>query len=153
MTGSIRGGFYEATTQRTSNFPIPQATSQQKQVIAKLAESCQTIAESRYQLEDTFTRRIADLCPNEREAKLSNKLKAWWELDFSEFQQEVKARFKQAIPLKERSDWEELFNDGKEQIQQFNHQLATQEATLNQAVYALFGLDAEEVMLLEHSLK
>ncbi|PID64236.1 MAG: hypothetical protein CR963_01080 [Gammaproteobacteria bacterium] len=141
------------TTQRTSNFPIPKATNSQKQVIAQLAGNCQTLAASRYKMQDAFRRRILDLCPPDKEVKLSNKLKSWWELDFSEYQKEVKSRFKYTMSLKESMEWEPLFDEGKQEIQQYSYQLAGKEAELNKAVYELFGLDADEIMLLEQNLK
>jgi len=152
-SNAIRGGFYRLFTQHMETIPIPKATDQQKQHIATLAESCQTIAESRYKMQDAFRRRIPDLCPPDKEAKLSNKLKAWWELDFSEFQKEIKSRFKVTMGLKDSMDWEPVFNEGKQAIQQYSLELANKESELNKAVYGLFGLDDDEVMLLEANLK
>ncbi|MEZ5537860.1 MAG: hypothetical protein R3F02_19830 [Thiolinea sp.] len=57
------------------------------------------------------------------------------------------------MSLSERGEWEEYFDEQKQKVQQYSYQLAGKEAELNQAVYELFGLDAEEVMLLEQSLK
>lgn len=103
-------------------------------------------------MQDTFRRRIPDLCPPEKEAKLSNKLKAWWELDFSEFQKEIKSRFKHQMTFDEKDEWEPPFEERKLKIQQLSYELARKEAELNTAVYDLFGLDADEIMLLEQSL-
>lgn len=153
MTSYVSGGFYEATTQRTSNFPIPTANETQKQTIAQHAETCQTLAEKRYQLQDSLRRRISDLCPKDKDPKLSTKLTDWWTLDFKEFQSEVKSRFKRALSLQESMEWEPLFNQQKEQIQHLSYQLSSEEQALNKAVYDLFGLDQAEIELLEQNLK
>ena len=153
MTSSIRGGFYEATTQRTSTFPIPKATSKEKQFLAGIAKSCQTLAESRYKIQDAFRQRIPDLCPADKEAKLSNKLKSWWTLSFDEFKKEIKSRFKHNMGLKESMEWQPVFDEGKQEIQLYNQQLASKEAELNKAVYDLFGLNAEEITLLEKAIQ
>jgi hypothetical protein len=153
MCPSVRGGFYEVRTYYIDILPIPKATDKQKETISTLAEGCQTLAESRYKMQDAFRRRIPDLCPADKEAKLSNKLKSWWELDFSEFQKEIKSRFKYALTLKESMEWEPLFNEGKEEIQKFNYQLASKESELNKEVYKLFKLDADDIALLEKNLK
>lgn len=150
---AMSGGFFQIHGHVLERVPIPKATDQQRRHIATLAESCQSVAENRYKMQDAFRRRIPDLCPPEKEAKLSNKLKAWWELDFSSFQKEIKSRFKITMGLKESMDWEPIFNEGKQAIQQYNLELANKESELNKAVYGLFGLDDDEIMLLEANIK
>jgi type I restriction-modification system DNA methylase subunit len=151
-SNAIRGGFYRLFTQHMDTIPIPAATDEQKAAIATLAENCQALAEQRYALENAFRRRIPDLCPKDRDPKLSQKLQAWWLLDFAAFRDEVKKLFKQEIPLAERNAWETLFDKDKAAIQDLSCQLAGQEQALNREVYALFGLDAGEIILLEGSL-
>ena len=153
IASTMSGGFYQIHGHVLEKLPIPKATASQKEVIATLAEDCQTLAESRYKMQDAFRRRIPDLCPPDKEAKLSNKLKAWWELDFSEFQKEIKSRFKHPMTFDEKEEWEAPFEDRKQKIQQYNYQLASKEAELNAAVYELFGLDADEITLLEQKFE
>ncbi len=103
-------------------------------------------------IENAFRRRIPDLCPKDRDPKLSQKLQAWWLLDFAAFRDEVKKLFKQEIPLAERNEWEAWFDKDKAAIQDLSCQLAGQEQALNREVYGLFGLDAGEIALLEGSI-
>ncbi|EIJ33020.1 Eco57I restriction-modification methylase domain-containing protein [Thiothrix nivea] len=152
MCPQIRGGFSRLKTIYMETVPVPEATEEQKQAIAELAESCQTLAEQRYALENGFRRRIPDLCPKDREAKLSQKLQAWWEMDFAAFRAEVKKVFKQDIPFDDVDKWEGRFDKDKAAIQSLGYQLTVKEQALNQAVYALFGLDEVEIKLLEESL-
>jgi hypothetical protein len=152
MCPAVRGGFYEVRIYFIETLPIPAATDEQKVVIAGLAENCQTLAEQRYALQNAFRHRIPDLCPKTKDPKLSQKLQAWWEMDFAAFRDEVKKLFKQEIPLAERNTWEAWFDKDKAAIQHLSYQLATQEQALNAAVYALFGLDAGEVTLLEGNI-
>ncbi len=148
----VRGGFYELRTYYIDTLPIPNPSEAQKQTIAQHAETCQTLAEKRYQLQDSLRRRIPDLCPKDHDPKLSTKLADWWTLDFKDFQNEVKSRFKRALSLAESMEWEPLFNQQKEQIQQLSYQLASEEQALNKAVYDLFGLDQADIELLEQSV-
>lgn len=148
----VRGGFYELRTYYIDTLPIPNPSEAQKQTIAQHAETCQTLAEKRYQLQDSLRRRIPDLCPKDHDPKLSTKLADWWTLDFKDFQNEVKSRFKRALSLAESIEWELLFNQQKEQIQQLSYQLASEEQALNKAVYDLFGLDQADIELLEQSV-
>lgn len=148
----IRGGFSRLKTIYLETVPIPKATDDQKKNISTYAETCQTLAEKRYQLQDSLRRRIPDLCPKDHDPKLSTKLTDWWTLDFKDFQNEVKSRFKRALSLAESMEWEPLFNQQKEQIQQLSYQLASEEQALNKAVYDLFGLDQADIELLEQSV-
>lgn len=148
----VRGGFYELRTYYIDTLPIPNPSEAQKKTIAQHAETCQTLAEKRYQLQDSLRRRIPDLCPKDHDPKLSTKLADWWTLDFKDFQNEVKSRFKRALSLAESIEWEPLFNQQKEQIQQLSYQLASEEQALNKAVYDLFGLDQADIELLEQSV-
>ena len=103
--------------------------------------------------EDSFRRRIPDLCPPDREPKVSNKLHDWWELaDFAAFRAEVKKCFKADIPVKERSDWEDLFNKGKSEIAGLSAEIRRNEDEINAIVYRLFDLTPEEIKLLEVSI-
>lgn len=153
LTNAIRGGFYRLFTQHLETLPIPEATAEEKERIGKMAEECQGVAEQRYQLEQRMCRRIlSDLRPEGSEAKLSQKLQAWWELDFKVFHAEIKKCLKSEIPLKERDEWQELLQARQAEIKALSSKLATQEAALNEAVYALFKLTNAEIALLEKNL-
>lgn len=152
-TSVLRGGFFEATTQNTTRVPIPFATDAQRAQLAALAETCQTAAETRYALQQAITRRIPDLAPADIESKLSNKLKAWWELpDFSAFQKEVKKSLKTDIPLAERNDWEDWIAQDKAEITRLSAEIKANEDRINAIVYELFELTSEEIELLEANI-
>ncbi len=153
LTTMVRGGYYEATSQNINRLPIPPASETQKITLADLAQNCQTAAEQRYKKQHDFRRRIADLCPLEREAKLNTKLKNWWQLeDFTTFRQEVKKLYKADIPLSERSDWEDWFNKEKEEITLLSGKIIQFENEINKIVYSLFELNDEEIKLLEDNI-
>ncbi|GGF71039.1 hypothetical protein GCM10011332_26270 [Terasakiella brassicae] len=153
MSPAVRGGFHELRIQYMQTLPIPSVDEAQKEVLSSLAKACQSAAEKRYKLQRSIVRRIPDLCPPEREAKLSNKLKSWWELeDFKAFQAEIKSKFKADIPLKERNDWEELLSETKQQINALTAEIEANEAKINALVYQLFDLTAEEVKLIEENV-
>ncbi|WP_419618434.1 Eco57I restriction-modification methylase domain-containing protein, partial [Thiolapillus sp.] len=152
ISDSVRGGFYRMFAQNIMRIPIPEAASTQKESIAEIAQQCQALAEQRYQLQQNITRRIPDLCPPDREAKLTNKLKSWWELDFDTFQKEIKKAFKTSIPLAERNDWQDYLQSSRQQVAELARELSAREEALNRAVYAVFDLTPEEIGLLENGL-
>lgn len=132
----LSGGFYQLQKSFVEELPIPDASDPQKAQLAKLAEDCQTAAEQRLELQRNLSRRIPDLCPPEREAKLSNKLKNWWEFKtFTEFQKEIKKQFKADIPLAERNEWEDWIARDREAINLLSADIKTNEDKINELVY------------------
>lgn len=149
----MRGGFHELRVQYVETICIPAFKGNTKSQLIGRAENCQIQARQLLESVNTFTRRIADLCPLERDAKLSTKLTDWWKLnDFAAFRAEVKKCFKADIPLKERSDWEDLFTTGKTQIEKLSAEIKRNEDEINAIVYKLFDLTPEEIALLEDSI-
>ena len=152
-TTVFKGGYFRMKNQFVERLPIPPATDEQKQQLATLAEKCQSAAEQRYQLQQGVRRRIPDLCPPEREAKLNNKLKSWWEFeDFAAFRAEIKKSFKADIPLAERSDWEDWIARDKAAIARLTAEIKQHEDEINTLVYALFDLTDDEIQLLEANI-
>jgi hypothetical protein len=151
ISTTIRGGFIRLIRQYIELTPIPNASETQKHSIATIAEDCQTIAEKKYQKQHAVRRRIPDLCPPEREAKLNTKLKNWWQLDFAGFRTQIKKAFKQDIPLSERNDWEQWLKQESAEINKLSAELMEQEKELNARVYELFELTEDEIKLVEEN--
>lgn len=149
----VRGGFYQMHSQFVDRTPIPNATTAQKAALATLAETAQAHAEARYALQEALRRRIPDLCPPERDPKLTTRLKNWWLLpDFTAFHTEVKKCFKADIPLSERNDWEAWITRDRAEIARLTAEIAKCEAEINAQIYALFDLTDEEIKLLESNV-
>ena len=144
------GGFFEIQPGGLAKFPIADASSTQKSALDDLANTARDAAEKSLKLQTALTRRIPDLCPPEREPKLTNKLKEWWTLpDFAAFRAEVKKVFKRDIPLVDRSDWEDWINRDRAEIARLTAEIAQTEAQIDCIVYDLFDLTEDEITLLE----
>ncbi len=153
ITTVYRGGFNRLKKQFVEPIPIPDASDEQKAALGALAEKAQSCAEQRYTLQQSITRRIPDLSANPAAAKLSNRLKSWWELpDFAAFQKEVKKTLKADIPLKERNEWESWISETRSQINALSAQIQSTEDEINATVYALFDLTPDEITLLEDNI-
>lgn len=147
----MRGGIWrlELRVQYVETVPIPPTTSDQKAELAALAADAQAAAEKRYALQQEITRRIPDLAQGPP-AKLTERLKAWWDLpDFAAFQTEVRKALKADIPLKERNEWESWIGANRARIHALTAEIARIEREINAKVYALFDLTPEEIALLE----
>ena len=149
-TTAVRGGWREATAQHVENLPMPVISDSASIELSRLANEAQRSAEKRLALQTALSRRIPDLCPKEREPKLTNQLREWWTLpDFAAFRAEVKKAFKADIPLADRSDWEDWINRDRAEIAHLTAKIAQAEAHINSIVYDLFGLTEDEIALLE----
>jgi type I restriction-modification system DNA methylase subunit len=149
ISPSVRGGFYRFFSQYVERLPIPDASGNEQQAIGNIAESIQTLAEKRYELESAMRHRIASDLGGSSDAKLSKKLQQWWLLDFPAFRAEVKKAFKAEIPLAERNDWEVYLATEAEKVTALSNQIKQQESELNKLVYALFNLTQKDVALID----
>lgn len=150
FTTAVRGGFYEATSQHIEPLPIPRVSAAVRTQIEQLALYCDQKSKLKYALEIAFSRRVPDLCPSDREPKLSTKLREWWTFkDFSAFRAEVQKVFKADIPLSERSDWEDWFKRDKAEIGRLAAEVKSLERNIDTKIYGLFGLTLDEIHLLE----
>ena len=158
MSTHIRGGYRRMFTQHIETLPIPAATPAQQAELATLADAAAQTAQQRLTAQRDFARRITDLLPSPppkgAQISLSDKLRQWWLLpDFKAFQAEVAKRFKADIALRQRNDWQALFEQEKTRIGQLTANLAAAERRIDAIVYALFGLNAAEITLIEHAVK
>ena len=60
--------------------------------------------------------------------------------------------FKRDIPLKERDEWEDWLAARKAVHRERTAEIVRLETELNTRVYALFGLTAEEITIVEESI-
>jgi hypothetical protein len=148
--------------QHIETLPIPQTTPAVASELSLLASTVQNAARDRLQLQRTFAHRVLDLTPSLATSKagvaklkptqltLSEKLKNWWELEsFRAFSDEVKHRFKQDIPFADRTAWETLFTEQRQQVLTLDAQIAVLERSINTLVYALFDLSESEIRMIE----
>ena len=150
MTGqatAYRGGFYRLFSQYVETLPIPETDDDTRAKLAGLAKECQTAAETRRDKQVQFRKRIPGLAPN-GSGKLSQRLERWWLLpDFAAFHAEIKKIFKQGIPLKEQTEWEEYFSQAQESVLKQDGEIARLERDIDTIVYGLFALTSDEIAI------
>ncbi|WP_200238007.1 Eco57I restriction-modification methylase domain-containing protein [Lamprobacter modestohalophilus] len=150
----VRGGFHQMHSQYVEQAVIPRMPNEARDELAALTKNAQSAAQERLHLQQALLRRIPDLCPPDRQPKLTTKLQEWWTLpDFAAFRTEIKKTFKAEIPLAERSDWEDWINRDRVQIHRLTAEMAQAEARIDSLVYRLFELTDEEITLLEAAIE
>ncbi|MBC7608621.1 MAG: N-6 DNA methylase [Polaromonas sp.] len=161
MSTHIRGGYRRMFTQHIETLPVPASTPDQQAQLTALAEAAAQAASHRLSAQRAFARRIHDLLPSPphpikskgAQTTLGDNLSQWWLLaDYKAFQFEVAKRFKTEIALRERGDWEQLFNEQRSRIHQLSANVAATERCIDEVVYALFGLNAVEIALIERQV-
>ena len=147
-----QNGYIEAEIQYVSRLPIPDMTDDTRGRLAVLAQACTAAARARFAIQSAVRHRILDLAPPERR-KLTGKLEAWHELDFTAFRDEVKKAFHVEIPLKQRGEWEIYLAENAAEVHRLSAEIAAAEREIDILVYRLFDLTADEIALLEASLE
>jgi hypothetical protein len=154
------GGYIEVKPQYFEQIPIPKLKNKEEfevkaNTIISLVSELQTIQgkfqnyfSSSYQIE-----------------KLSKKLQNWHNLEFGEFIKElikaIKATNKirtieshSPIPeltKKDEFEWMELFEENKKKAVELQQQIDATDRKIDQMVYELYGLTAEEISIVENS--
>lgn len=150
LATAYRGGFFRLFTQYVEQLPIPAADTPTRTRLATLTESAELAAEARRDLLAGFRRRVlTDLAPGGTSSKLTAKLADWPALDFKAFHDEVKKQFKNPIPLTERDAWQSRFETDRERVAALSAEIARCEREIDAEVYALFGLNAAEIALID----
>ncbi len=143
---------YRLIDQYMRPLPVPDPTPSDRDTLGTLAESITKCAKYRRQLHERTRQRIlSDL--GSADGKLNTKLTAWWELDFSQFRAEIQKVFKHEIPLRERDEWEAWLSERRAEHERYTAEIIRLETMLNERVYALFDLTADEIKLIEESTK
>ena len=99
--------------------------------------------------QNTFLSRIQS---NFTLEKLSNKLKEFYNYDFKTFLSELKKK-KITLTLKQQDEWEQYFNEYKTEINKLQQQINQTDKEIDQLVYKLYGLTADEIKIVEESVK
>ncbi|MCR9072557.1 MAG: BREX-1 system adenine-specific DNA-methyltransferase PglX [Alphaproteobacteria bacterium] len=152
MSPPVRGGYHELRVQYVETMPVPKLSESKRSDLSKASVAAIEAARYRLDLQRALVRRLPDLCPSDREPKLTTKLREWWRLpDFASFRTEVKKAFKADIPLSERSAWEDWIQRDRAEISRLSAEIRQAEAEIDRIVYGLFDLSEEEIQLLERA--
>lgn len=93
--------------------------------------------------------RLADISPA---IESIAAFRAWADLDFAQLRALIGKRCKTDIAPAERDDWEQWFAARRSEAAGFRARIADAEAEINARTYSLFGLNADEIDLIEDAL-
>ena len=100
------------------------------------------------QLQEKRSRFLRRLSENFEGVKISTALQTFDQLDFKAFVAELKKQ-KINLSLAQQDEWEDYFNQYRNDCQQLSEQIAQTDREINQRVYELYGLTEEEVKMVD----
>lgn len=154
--------FPKIKSKEIKNLPIPKGISKKSDFLQRYSRDVNIMNQSLFKILEKFS---AYLKQNFSFQKLPRKLQNWQELNFGQFIKELKkainkenrARRKNEEPelpkltKKDEFEWMELFEDNKEKAVELQNKINQTEAEIDQMVYELYGLNEEEIEIIENS--
>jgi hypothetical protein len=143
---------YRLFTEYLANLRVPEFDPETKSRLNELEARLINLSRDRYGTVSNHQRRVF------RDLRLDNgiatqRLTRWWELNWSGFRQEVKQSFGQDVPFDDRDKWESLLASQRSTFERLTSAIVDGERELNDRVYRLYGLDADEIKLIEETTK
>lgn len=148
--GSLRGGQWRLITGEAALSRVPLSSSSDGEQLDVLATDIQDLCLELAGLVDSVVHRLADLDPR---VGVTSAFRAWPDLSFADLRALIAKRFRGLdFKVAERSEWETWFEGERVKAAALRARIADAENEINARVYALFGLDRDEVAAIEETL-
>ena len=126
-----------------SNFPIPDITEENKDLVMIMENLANTMLTLHQQLHEKRSRFLRLLSNNFEDVKITTALQSFEQLDFKGLMAELKKQ-KIRIPVKEQEEWEDSFNERVAECQKISAQIKATDEEIDNKVFDLYGLTEEE---------
>jgi hypothetical protein len=126
-----------------SNFPIPDISEDNKNIVMVMEKLADTMLTLHQQLQDKRNRFLRRLSNNFEGLKITTVLQQFDQMDFKGFMAELKKQ-KIHIPVKEQDEWEDFFNERVAECQELAAQIKATDEEIDKKVFDLYGLTEEE---------
>ena len=140
--------FAKISLDNLSSFPIPELSEQEQKFLDDksvfMIEQTNTLKE----LQLNFIKLLQSKFEIE---KIGKKLNLWYELPFKDFLKEIK-KAKIKLGLSEESEWMQYFNEQTVKAQNIKTEIEKTDNEIDQMVYELYGLNEEEIKIVEESI-
>ena len=100
------------------------------------------------QLQEKRNRFLHRVSENLGGVKITTALQSFDQMDFKAFVAELKKQ-KIKLSLAEQDEWEDYFNQYREECGRLKTQIADSDKEIDQRVYQLYGLTEEEIKIVE----
>jgi type I restriction-modification system DNA methylase subunit len=144
---SVRKMFPKIILNDLRKFPFKEISETEQQPFVNKAD---TILKLNENLKNVSSKFIGLLQTELSIKKLTKKIDNWHYLEWIDFEKELK-RIKRVLTGEQKEDWYERFNRLKSEIQNLKTQIDKIDKEIDQMVYELYGLTAEEIQIVENS--
>ena len=124
---------------------IPCIEKNEQQPFIELADKMLTLNSDLQTKRQRFLKRLTD---NLGILKITGVLERFDELEFKQFVTELKKQ-KITFSLKQQDEWEEYFNEYKTACNNLAKQIQTTDKEIDRMVYSLYGLNEDEIKIIE----
>ena len=132
-------------TNQLEQIPIPTVALNAQQPFITLADTMLTLNKQLQEKRSRFLRRLSE---NFEGVKITTALQTFDQLDFKAFVAELKKQ-KIKLSLAQQDEWEDYFNQYRDDCQQLSEQIAQTDREIDQRVYQLYGLTEDEIKIVE----
>jgi len=140
-----RAAYPKINVNTLEKFPVPKISQEESAKLISFTDSMQKLYTELYEHTEQFSNLLLSKFDID---KLSRKLENWHELTFKLFLAELKKK-KVTLSLKEEAEWMEYFNEQKTKANELKSQIAQTDQEIDRMVYELYGLNEEEVRVVE----
>ena len=127
------------------NIPLTDIKSINQQPFVEKADKMLSLNKNFQELSQKFQRMIVREFGLE---KISTKLQNWYLLNFTEFIKEL-SKVKVKLNLSQKADWEDYFIAEKSKAETLNNEITKTDKEIDRMVYELYGLNEEEIRIVE----
>lgn len=148
---------YRLIAQFMEQIPVPDASDADRTAIADLAKLCCSLGAQCYDIQTSFQRRLIQTFSENGQNKLNTKAQLWWEHSLNELGTAIKQSFRlRDNPMKNpriADQWEQYLEEKRNEVDGLSRQLNDAEFEINDRVYRLFDLTADEIELLQREVE
>ena len=126
-------------------FPIPAISIDSQQPFITLADTMLSLNKQLQEKRSRFLRRLSE---NFEGVKITTALQTFDQMEFKAFVAELKKQ-KINLSLAQQDEWEDYFNQYRNDCQQLSEHIAQTDSEIDQRVYQLYGLTEDEIRIVE----
>jgi len=144
-----RNLFPKITLNDLRKFPIKEIDLKKQEKVIEISDKLLRLYQKIVENKNKFLDRVKH---NLKLEKITKKMNYFYENDFPDFLKELKKQ-KINLSLIQQDEWDNYFNQYKNEILNLQDEITKNEKIINQIVYDLYCLSKEEIDLIEKTLK
>lgn len=147
---TLRGGFYDFRRPYVEKIPIHKKINEYDKILSEKTDHMLQLNKEYLEKETKFWNRI-NLKFNIK--KKTKKIEQFQRLDFNEFLNELNKVSQTKLSLKEQDEWENYFNERKNDLILIRQKILKCDDEINEIVYNLYGITNKERATIEQTIK